>query len=97
MTERVETKRRWWAMRNLQVLSASLPAISQFHNHAQSLKAKNSRWPLDSQTWQTKWKTAPLAKLQLRGYEDQTLKAFVASSRLYAKFHCPVAHQKFQF
>ena len=38
---------------------------SQFHNHAQYLKVKYSGRPLDSQTWQTEWKTAPLAKVQL--------------------------------
>ena len=57
---------------------------SQFHNHAQYLKVKYSGRPLDSQTWQTEWKTAPLAKVQLCEYENQTLEAFVAASRLYA-------------
>ena len=28
--------------------------------------------PLDNQTWPTKWKTAPLAKVQLCEYENQT-------------------------
>ena len=69
--------------------------ISQFHNHAQSLKVTNSGGPLDNQTWQTEWKTAPLAKVQLCEYENQTLEAFVADSRLSAKFDCPVAHQSF--
>ena len=36
---------------------------------------------MDKQTWQTEWKTAPLAKLQLCEYEKQTLQAFVAASR----------------
>ena len=35
------------------------------------------------QTWQTEWKTAPLTKVQLCEYENQTLEAFVAASRLY--------------
>ena len=39
--------------------------ISQFHTHVQSLKVTNSGGPLDNQTWQTEWKTAPLAKVQL--------------------------------
>ena len=39
--------------------------ISQFHNHAQQLKVKIPGGPLDNQTWQTEWKTAPLAELQL--------------------------------
>ena len=54
---------------------------------------KNSVGPLDNQTLQTEWKTAPLAKVQLREYENQTLKAFVAASRSYAKFDCLVACQ----
>ena len=49
--------------------------------------------PLDNPTWQTEWKTVPLAKVQLCEYENQTLEAFVAASRLYAKFDCPVARQ----
>ena len=52
---------------------------------------KHSGGPLDNQTWQTEWKTAPLAKVQLCEYENQTLEAFVAASRLYTKFDCPVA------
>ena len=40
-------------------------------------------------------KTAPLAKVQLCEYENQTLEAFVAASCLYAKFDCPVACQNF--
>ena len=39
--------------------------ISQFHNHAQLLNVNNSSGALDNQTWQTEWKTAPLAKVQL--------------------------------
>ena len=42
------------------------------------------------QTWQTEWKTASLATVQFGGYENQTLEAFVAASRLFAKFDCPV-------
>ena len=49
--------------------------------------------PLDNQTWQTERKTAPLAKVQLCEYKNQTLEAFVAASRLSAKFDCPVARQ----
>ena len=47
--------------------------------------------PLDNQTWQTEWKTAPLDKLQL--CEDENLGSFWYVSRLYAKFDCPVARQ----
>ena len=50
---------------------------------------------MDNQTWQTEWKTAPLATVQLCENENQTLEAFVVSSRLYAKFNCPVAHHRF--
>ena len=50
---------------------------------------------LNNQTWQTEWKTAPLAKVQLCEYENQTLEAFVAASSSYAKFDCPVARQNF--
>ena len=51
---------------------------------------------LDNQTWQTKWKTAPLAKVQLCEYENQNSGAFVvACSHLCAKFHCPVGKQNF--
>ena len=54
---------------------------------------KNSGGSLDNQTWQTEWKTAPLAKVQSCEYENQTLEAFVAASRLYAKFDRPVPSQ----
>ena len=54
----------------------------------------NSGGSLDDQTWQTERKTALLAKVQLCEYENQTLEAFVAASRLYAKFDCPVVRQK---
>ena len=36
-------------------------------------------------------KTAPMAKVQLCEYEDQTLEAFVTASRSSAKFDYPVA------
>ena len=56
----------------------------------------NSGGPLDNQTWQTEWKTAPLAKGQLCEYENQTLEDFVAVSHSYAnKFDCPLAHKTF--
>ena len=58
-------------------------------------KVKNSGGPLDNQTWQTEWKTTPLAKVQLCEYQNQTLGAFVAASRLSARFDWPVAHQNF--
>ena len=34
----------------------------------------------DNQTWQTEWKTASLAKVQLCEYENQTLEPFIAAS-----------------
>ena len=40
---------------------------------------------------------ASLAIAQLCEDENQTLEAFVAVSRLYAKFDCPVAHQNISF
>ena len=55
----------------------------------------NSDGPLDNQTWQIGWKTAPLAKVLLCEYENQTLEAFVAASRSYVKYDCAVAHQNF--
>ena len=48
---------------------------------------KYSGGPLDSQTWQTEWKTAPV---QWCEQENQTLEAIVAAIRLYTKFDCPV-------
>ena len=56
---------------------------------------KHSGGPLANQTWQTEWKTTPLATVQLCEYENQTLEAFVAASRLSAKFDCPVARHNF--
>ena len=41
---------------------------------------KNSGRPLDNQSWQTEWKTAPLAKVQLCGYENQTVEALVVAA-----------------
>ena len=39
--------------------------MSQFHNHAQSLKVKNSGGPLDNQTWHTdNWPQRKLDKYQ---------------------------------
>ena len=55
----------------------------------------NSGRSLDNQTWQKEKKTAQLAKLLLREDENQTLKAIIAASRLYAKFDCPVARHNF--
>ena len=36
-------------------------------------RLKNSGGPLDNQTWQKEWKNAPLAKVQLREDENQTV------------------------
>ena len=44
--------------------------------------------PLDNQSLQTEWKSAPLAKVQLCEYDNQTLEAFVVAS--CAKFDWPV-------
>ena len=38
---------------------------SQIHNHTQQLKVRISNRPLNNQTWQTEWKTAPLAKMHV--------------------------------
>ena len=62
-----------------------------------SYKWNTSGGKLDNQTWQTEWKTAPLAKVQVCEYENQTLEASVAVSRLSAEFDCPVAHQNILF
>ena len=56
---------------------------------------KYSGGPLDSQTWQTECTSAPLAKMKSCEQENQTLEAFVVTSRLYTKFDCPVARQNF--
>ena len=58
---------------------------------------KISGGPPANQTWQTEWKTASLAKVQLCEYENQTLEDFVTVSRSYAKFDCQVARQKRAF
>ena len=47
---------------------------------------KNSGGPLDNQTWQTEWKTAPLAKVQLCEHENKTFDLFVAVSSGLAEF-----------
>ena len=39
------------------------------------VKSKKYWGPLDNQTWQTEWKTAPLAKVQLYEHENKTLGA----------------------
>ena len=56
---------------------------------------KNDCGPLDNQTWQTEWKTAPLAEVQSCENENQTLEAFVVVGHLSANFDCPVACQNF--
>ena len=43
-------------------------------------------WPggsLDNQPWQTEWKTAPMASVQLCEYENQTLEVFVLASPVF--------------
>ena len=70
---------------------------SQFHshNHAQYVPVKISGGPLDNQIWQREQKTDySIAQVQLCEYENQTLEAFVAASRLSAKFDCPVARRQ---
>ena len=59
------------------------------------MRSSSNGETLDNQTWQTEWKTAPLATVQLCEYENQTSEAFVAASRLSAKFDCPVARLNF--
>ena len=41
---------------------------------------KNSGGPLDNQTWQTEWKTAPLAKVQLCEHENKTFDLLLQSA-----------------
>ena len=55
----------------------------------------NSGGPLNNQTCQIAWRTAPLSKVQLCEYENQTMEAFVAASRSYVKYDCAVARQNF--
>ena len=55
----------------------------------------NPGGPLDNQTWQTECKTAPLAKVQLCEYENQTLEALAAASCSYIKYDCAVARRNF--
>ena len=64
-------------------------------NYAQKLKGNHSGKPLNNQTWQTEWKTAPLATEHLCEDEDHTSEVFVVARHLYAKFDWPVAHQNF--
>ena len=71
------------------------PGLQSCAVATRTVKVKNSGGPLDNQTWQTEWKTAPLVKVQLYEYKNQTLEGFVAVSRLYAKFDCSVANQNF--
>ena len=49
---------------------------------SQSCAVAENGGPPDNQTWQTEWKTASLAIVQLCEYENQTLEDFVAVSRL---------------
>ena len=49
--------------------------------------------PLEIKLARQNGRFAPLAKVQLWEYENQTLEAFVASRRLYAMFDCAVARQ----
>ena len=41
-------------------------SVSQFYDHAQQQQVKISGGPLDTHSWQTECKTAPLTKVQLR-------------------------------
>ena len=54
---------------------------------------ENSGGPLDNQTWQTELRTAPLTKVQLCEYDNQTLEAYAVASRLYTESDCPVSRQ----
>ena len=69
-----------------------LYSTSQFHSHAQSLKATHSGGPLDgNQTWQTDgW---PQQKLPKFGFHTHTIAFWPIeqSSILFAKFEFPVA------
>ena len=50
--------------------------LSQFQSCAVA-KSEYCCTPLDNQTWQTEWKTAPLAKVQLCEYKNQNLEALL--------------------
>ena len=87
----------WRRAKAQKVGCKSLPTafnIGQCHN-VQWLKVKKSGGPLDNQTWQTELKTAPLTKVQLCEYRNQTLEAFAAASRLNTKIDWPVVRQNF--
>ena len=71
--------------------------ISQCHSHAQSLKVTNSSEPLDNQTWQTEWKTAPLVKVLLCEVRKPNFGSFCCGQQFVCqvwlfsgrqKFHC---------
>ena len=55
--------------------------FSRIHTHRTVAESEEFWQPTAvSQTWQTEWKTTPLAKVQLCEYEYQTLEAFVVAS-----------------
>ena len=67
--------------------------ISQFHNHAQYLKGKNSGGPLDNQTWYTNsWPEQKLPEFGSRTHTT-SLRPMEQFSILSAKFDCPVSRQ----
>ena len=41
---------------------------------------------MDNPTWQTKWKAAPLAKVRMCEYENQSLEAILVASRVCCYF-----------
>ena len=69
----------------------TFPDSNQFHDQAQQPKVKYSSGQLDTHSWQTECKTAPQAKVQSYEYK----KKIRCASRLYVKFDCPLARQKF--
>ena len=58
-----------------------LPLYNVKNKPLSQSRAVHSNGPLDNQTWQTVWKTAPLATLQLCEKENQTFEASVEVSQ----------------
>ena len=70
--------------------------ISQFHNHAQWLKVRNSGGPLDNQTWHTNgWLLQNSSKVWFLYSHNCTLANGAVFHFFPAKFDYPVACQKF--
>ena len=73
--------------------------MSQFHNHAQSLKVTDSGGPLDNQTWHTYKMAAHNKSFTKSGFRTHTtaLRPMEKSSMLSAESDCPMACQNAYF